>query len=48
MDEVETFSTYDDVDDEMEHRPRRGRPPKPWRRGTAAALSWLEDLGVAG
>jgi hypothetical protein len=47
MDEVETFSTYDDVDDELDERPRRGRPPKPWRRGTASP-SWIEELGIAG
>jgi len=47
MDELETFSTYEDIDDEAEQRPRRGRPPKPWRR-TPAARSWLDDLGVAG
>jgi hypothetical protein len=30
MDEVETFSTYADIDDDFEEeRPRRGRPPKP-------------------
>jgi hypothetical protein len=47
MDEVEIFSTYDDVDEELQERPRRGRPPKPWRRG-AASPSWLDDLGIAG
>ena len=47
MDELETFSTYEDIDDEVEQRPRRGRPPKPWRR-TPAARTWLDDLGVAG
>ena len=47
MDELETFSTYEDIDDEAEQRPRRGRPPKPWRR-TPATRSWLDDLGVAG
>jgi hypothetical protein len=47
MDEVETFSTYDDVDEELQERPRRGRPPKPWRRGSASP-SWLDDLGIAG
>jgi DNA-directed RNA polymerase subunit N (RpoN/RPB10) len=48
MDELETFSTYTDVgDDEMEERPRRGRPPKPWRRGSTAP-SWFESLGIAG
>jgi len=49
MDELETFSTYEDVDDELEdhERPRRGRPPKPWRR-TASTPDWLAELGVAG
>jgi hypothetical protein len=47
IDEVETFSTYNtDIDDELEQRPRRGRPPKPWRR--AATTSWLDQLGIAG
>src|SRR5262245_7135785 len=47
MDELETFSTYEDIDDEAEPRPRRGRPPKPWRR-TSASRTWLDDLDVAG
>jgi DNA-directed RNA polymerase subunit N (RpoN/RPB10) len=47
MDEVETFSTYADIDDEIEDRPRRGRPPKPWRR-TASEPTWFETLGIAG
>ena len=47
MDEIETFSTYEDIDDEAEQRPRRGRPPKPWRR-TANNSTWLNDLGIAG
>ena len=49
MDEVETFSTYADIDDEEpeEERPRRGRPPKPWRRPVEEP-NWLEQLGIAG
>jgi DNA-directed RNA polymerase subunit N (RpoN/RPB10) len=47
MDEVETFSTYDEIDEELDKRPRRGRPPKPWRRGTDSP-SWIEELGIAG
>ena len=48
MDELETFSTYADVDDDPEEeRPRRGRPPKPWRRPVDEP-NWLEDLGIAG
>jgi len=48
MDEVETFSTYADIDDEFEEeRPRRGRPPKPWRRPVEEP-SWLDQLGIAG
>jgi hypothetical protein len=47
MDEVETFSTYADVDDDHEERPRRGRPPKPWRRSPAPP-NWFEAVGVAG
>jgi hypothetical protein len=46
MEELETFSTYEDIDDESEHRPRRGRPPKPWRR--TPSTTWLDELGVAG
>ncbi|MBV8714209.1 MAG: hypothetical protein JO020_09990 [Chloroflexi bacterium] len=47
MDELETFSTYTDIDDELEDRPRRGRPPKPWRR-TETQPAWFEALGIAG
>lgn len=48
LDEVERFSTYADVDDgELEEQPRRGRPPKPWRR-TPTSPDWLEELGIAG
>jgi hypothetical protein len=44
MDEVETFSTYADIDDDLEQRPRRGRPPKPWRR--PESTTWLDELGA--
>jgi DNA-directed RNA polymerase subunit N (RpoN/RPB10) len=47
MGELETFSTYAEVQDDLERRPRRGRPPKPWRP-SAATQAWLDDLGVAG
>ena len=48
MDALETFSTYDDiVDDDAGERPKRGRPPKPWRRPPAES-SWLDELGIAG
>jgi hypothetical protein len=47
MDELETFSTYEDIDDELDERPRRGRPPKPWRRA-ATSQEWLANLGIAG
>ena len=48
LDELERFSTYTDIaDDELEDRPRRGRPPKPWRR-TPDSPNWLEELGIAG
>ena len=50
MDELETFSTYADIDEdeiEEEQRPRRGRPPKPWRRPVEEP-NWLEQLGIAG
>jgi len=46
MDEVETFSTYEDDDDDLKQRPRRGRPPKPWHRPPES--SWLDELGIAG
>src|SRR5919201_6602925 len=45
-DELETFSTYDEIDDELDARPRRGRPPKPWRRPPTPR--WFETLGIAG
>jgi DNA-directed RNA polymerase subunit N (RpoN/RPB10) len=45
VDELETFSTYDEIDEELDERPRRGRPPKPWRRTTS---HWLTELGLAG
>jgi hypothetical protein len=47
MDELETFSTYADIDEEPVERPRRGRPPKPWRSATGQP-SWLEQLDIAG
>jgi hypothetical protein len=48
MDELERFSTYEDIGDDLdEERPRRGRPPKPWRRPPAEA-NWLGELGIAG
>ena len=47
MDELETFSTYPDVDEDTDQRPRRGRPPKPWRRAEAPP-TWFEALGIAG
>ncbi len=47
MDELETFSTYADIDDDLEDRPRRGRPPKPWRRAPSPP-AWFETLGIAG
>jgi DNA-directed RNA polymerase subunit N (RpoN/RPB10) len=48
MDELERFSTYvDTYDDDLGERPRRGRPPKPWRR-TPDSPDWLEALGTAG
>src|SRR5882672_9701801 len=48
MDELETFSTYEDIDDELEQRPRRGRPPKPWRHTATTSPEWLQELGIAG
>ena len=45
VDEVELFSTYDDPLDEPASPPRRGRPPKPWRRLPDRRLA---DLGLAG
>ena len=47
MEELERFSTYEAVDDELDERPRRGRPPKPWRH-VASAPEWLSQLGLAG
>jgi DNA-directed RNA polymerase subunit N (RpoN/RPB10) len=47
MDELETFSTYAEIDEELDERPRRGRPPKPWRR-TESTPNWFESLGIAG
>jgi hypothetical protein len=47
MDELETFSTYSEIDDNLGERPRRGRPPKPWRR-TPGEPSWLDAFGIAG
>ena len=47
MDELETFSTYADLGDDEDERPRRGRPPKPWRR-TPSGPNWLDALGIAG
>ncbi len=46
MDEIETFSTYEHLEDEVEERPRRGRPPKPWR--PVATSNWFDHLGIAG
>jgi hypothetical protein len=49
MDELETFSTYEDIEDDTTARPRRGRPPKPWRPTAASSTaSWLHQLGIAG
>lgn len=47
VDEAETFTTYDDPElgEEDEPRPRRGRPPKPWRK---LADTRVADLGLAG
>jgi hypothetical protein len=47
MDELEMFSTYEDIVEDSDERPRRGRPPKPWRR-PAGEPTWLEELGIAG
>lgn len=47
LDELEIFSTYTDIDDELDQHPRRGRPPKPWRRSQTAP-AWFETLGIAG
>jgi DNA-directed RNA polymerase subunit N (RpoN/RPB10) len=49
MDELETFSTYPEIEDEHDGRPRRGRPPKPWRPAPGSShLTWLDELGIAG
>lgn len=46
-DETVTFYTYDDTfdDEAVTDRPRRGRPPKPWRPRVDSRLS---ELGLAG
>jgi hypothetical protein len=44
VDHVETFSTYDEEEEEPGSRPRRGRPPKPWRR---LSNRRLHELGLA-
>jgi len=46
MDQQETFSTYAEVDDEVEERPRRGRPPSKWRRSRIADR--MKELGIPG
>jgi hypothetical protein len=45
VDEVEVFSTYDEPLEERAPRPRRGRPPKPWRQAPDRRLA---ELGLAG
>ena len=46
FEEVETFTTYaDDGIEDLEDRPRRGRPPKPWPRMIDQKAS---GLGFAG
>ena len=47
MDEVKAFSTYVEVEQEVEERPRRGRPAKPWPRSRVSPAGMLE-LGIAG
>jgi len=46
MDQQESFSTYAGVDDEVEERPRRGRPPSKWRRPRIA--NRMNELGIPG
>lgn len=45
LDDVETFTTYDEVVDEPAERPRRGRPPKPWRHTSVDPLAGLDLAG---
>ena len=45
-DQQETFSTYAEVDEEVEERPRRGRPPSRLRHGDIA--NRMKELGIAG
>jgi DNA-directed RNA polymerase subunit N (RpoN/RPB10) len=48
IDELERFSTYAEIHvDDLDERPRRGRPPKPWRHPPDSP-DWLEQLGIAG
>jgi len=46
MDQTETFATYADVDEEVEARPRRGRPPGKWRRPSSAEQ--MNEFGIVG
>ena len=47
MDQVEAFSTYVEVVEEVEERTSRGRPAKPWRRAVVSP-AWILELGIAG
>jgi hypothetical protein len=46
-DQVEAFSTYVEVSEEVEERKHRGRPAKPWRR-TVVSPAWMLELAIAG
>ena len=48
MDQVEAFTAYVDVDEEVEEGPRRGRPARPWRRSTVVSPEWMRDLVIFG
>jgi DNA-directed RNA polymerase subunit N (RpoN/RPB10) len=45
MDQTETFTTYAEVDEEVE-RPRRGRPPK--NRPRSDNTNWMNEFGIVG
>src|SRR5579871_3438410 len=46
VDQQETFSAYAKIDDEIEDRPRRGRPPSRWRHPDIS--NRIKELGITG
>jgi hypothetical protein len=47
VDQLEEFSTYADIDEEVEGPPGRGRPITPWPC-TQIAPTWMKQLGIVG